>query len=89
MLPSASSGCGKPSSFQPKAEPYELNSFQAEEFKRTGENPICVGIVGVNFTPVYTSYEGDRVYLTDGKKRKHPVQEAAEAESRLLSRAAL
>ena len=27
-------------------------------------------------------------YLTDGKKRKHPVQEAAEAESRLLARAA-
>ena len=42
----------------------------------------------MNFTPVYTSYEGDRENLTDGKKRKHPLQEAAEAESRLLARAA-
>ena len=97
--PSASSGCGKPSSFQPKLEPCELNSSQidrvigdlarqVEEFRSTGGNPICIGIVGVNFTPVYTSYEGDREYLTDGKKRKHPLQEAAEAESRLLARAA-
>jgi hypothetical protein len=61
---------------------------QVEEFRSTGGNPICVGIVGVNFAPVYTSYEGGREYLTDGKKHKHPVQEAAEAESRLLSRAA-
>ena len=61
---------------------------QVEEFRSTGGDPICGGIVGVNFAPVYTSYEGDREYLTDGKKRKHPLQEAAEAESRLLARAA-
>ena len=61
---------------------------QVEEFKRTGGNPICVGIVGVNCAPTYTSYEGERAWPTDGKKHKHPIQEAAEAERRLTSRAA-
>jgi hypothetical protein len=61
---------------------------QAEEFRKTGGNPICVGIVGVNFSPTYTSYEGSREWPTDGKKHKHPVQEATEAEKRLLAKAA-
>jgi len=61
---------------------------QVEEFKGTGGNPICVGIVGVNCAPTYTSYEGEREWPTDGKKHKHPIQEAAEAERRLLSQAA-
>jgi hypothetical protein len=61
---------------------------QVEEFRKTGGNPICVGIVGLNFAPSYTSYEGAREWPTDGRKHKHPVQEAAEAESRLLNRAA-
>ncbi len=61
---------------------------QVEEFKRTGGNPICVGIVGINCAPTYTSYEGEREWPTDGKKHKHPIQEAAEAERRLISRAA-
>jgi hypothetical protein len=60
---------------------------QTEEFKRKGGNPICVGIVGVNFAPQYTSYEGDRAFPTDGKKYKHPAQEAEDAISRLLLRA--
>jgi hypothetical protein len=60
---------------------------QVEEFRRTGGNPICVGIVGINCAPAYTSYEGEREWPTDGKKHKHPVQEAAEAERRLTSRA--
>jgi hypothetical protein len=51
-------------------------------------HPICVGIVGVNSAPTYTSYEGAREWPTDGKKHKHPIQEAAEAERRLISRAA-
>jgi len=33
---------------------------QVEEFRKTGGQPICVGIVGVNAAPAYTSYEGDR-----------------------------
>lgn len=61
---------------------------QVEEFRKTGGNPICVGIVGVNFAQSYTSYEGLREWPTDGKKHKHPAQEATEAEKRLLARAA-
>ncbi len=61
---------------------------QISEFKRHGGSPICVGIVGVNWANAYTSYEGEAVWPTDGKKRKHPIQEAADAESRLLSRVA-
>src|SRR5947207_15749924 len=59
---------------------------QVEEFKQTGGSPICVGIVGVNCAPTYTSYEGERAWPTDGKKHKHPIQEAAEAERRLITR---
>jgi hypothetical protein len=61
---------------------------QVEEFRRTGGNPICVGIVGVNFAPCYTSYEGTREWPTDGRKHKHPIQEAEEAERRLSRGAA-
>lgn len=60
---------------------------QVDEFKRTGGNPICVGIVGINQAPGYTSYEGDRQYRTDGTKEKHPSQEAAPAEARVLGEA--
>jgi hypothetical protein len=60
---------------------------QVEEFRRTGGNPICVGIVGINSATNYTSYEGDREWPTDGKKHKHPYQEATEAERRLRERA--
>jgi hypothetical protein len=60
---------------------------QVQEFKKTGGNPICIGIVGVNFASTYTSYEGTVLWPTDGKKHKHPIQEAAEAEKRLDSRA--
>jgi hypothetical protein len=61
---------------------------QVDEFRKTGGQPICVGIVGVNHAPNYTSYEGAREWPTDGKKHKHPVQEAPEAESRLVNQAA-
>jgi hypothetical protein len=61
---------------------------QTDEFKRRGGQPICVGIVGVNFAPQYTSYEGARTFPTDGRKYKHPLQEAEDAISRLKQRAA-
>src|SRR5437773_9663662 len=61
---------------------------QVQEFKRTGGNPICVGLVGVNFAANYTSFEGEKPWPTDGKKHKHPIQEADEAGRRLSSRAA-
>jgi hypothetical protein len=43
--------------------------------------------VGLNFAPSYTSYEGNVQWPTDGHKHKHPIQEASEAERRLISRA--
>jgi len=64
----------------------DLNK-QIQEFRRGGGRPTCVGIVGVNHADFYTSYEGDRSFPTDGKKYKHPVQEARETESRLRARA--
>jgi len=60
---------------------------QVDEFKRTGGTPICVGFVGVNYAPRYTSYEGERPWPTDGRKHKHPIQGAAEAEGRIIARA--
>ena len=45
--------------------------------------PICVGIVGVNHAQHCASYEGERIWRTDGGKNKHPFQEANEAERRL------
>ncbi|WP_374675998.1 hypothetical protein [Ideonella sp.] len=59
---------------------------QAQEFRKHGSEPICVGIVAVNYAQSYTSFEGERAWPTDGKKHKHPNQEAAAAEGRLLSR---
>ncbi len=61
---------------------------QVEEFKRTGGNPICIGIVGINQSSSYTSYEGEREYPTDGRREKHPHQEAALAEKKVRAEAA-
>lgn len=60
---------------------------QTEEFRKKGGDPICVGVVGVNFAESYTSYEGERAFPTDGRKYKHPIQESAEAIARLTQRA--
>lgn len=60
---------------------------QTRHFRKKG-NPICVGIVGINWADHTTGYERDRSYPTDGRKDKHPVQEAAEAERRLIADAA-
>lgn len=56
---------------------------QVEQFKSKGGEPICIGIVGINEAAYCTTYEGDREYRTDGKKHKHPADEADEAEERL------
>ena len=60
---------------------------QATQFKRGGGNPICVAFVGVNFADQYVSFEKNKRWPTDGRKYKHPIQEAAQAEQRLLERA--
>jgi hypothetical protein len=61
---------------------------QAAHFRSRGGNPICVGVVGINRAPYCTSYEGERAFRTNGKKYKHPIDEAQEAENRLLQLAA-
>ncbi|MGH8569996.1 MAG: hypothetical protein ACREXU_18820, partial [Gammaproteobacteria bacterium] len=60
---------------------------QVGQFRRGAGNPICVGIVGINSATVTTGYESTRVFATDGKKHKHPHQEAGEAEARLVAEA--
>ncbi len=57
---------------------------QVSQFKRGGGGPICVGI---NFAEQYVSFEGRKRWPTDGKKYKHPIQEAAQAEQRLNEKA--
>ncbi len=61
---------------------------QADHFRSRGGNPICVGVVGINHADHCTGYEGTRTFTTDGKTHKHPIQEAAAAEARLLQHAA-
>ncbi len=58
---------------------------QVLNFKRQAgsSSPICVGIVGINHADVATGYEGDRATRTDGRKHKHPMQEAEQARQRL------
>jgi hypothetical protein len=58
---------------------------QTEEFRKAGGRPICIGLVGINHAANYTSFDGERAWPTDGRKHKHPVQEASEAETRLLA----
>lgn len=56
---------------------------QVTQFRRGGGNPICVAFVGINFAEQYVSFEKRKRWLTDGKKYKHPIQEASKAEQRL------
>ena len=57
---------------------------QVEQFKAHGSRPISVGIVGINHAPYTVGYEGQRSYRTGEGVGPHPIQEAAEAERRLL-----
>jgi hypothetical protein len=56
---------------------------QLKHFHRGAANPICVAVIGINSAEYTVSYEGEKVWKTDGKKHKHPAKEAAEAERRL------
>lgn len=57
-----------------------------QEFKRGGNHPITVAIVGVNHAKQYTGYEGDRAYPTDGSADyRHPIQEAAKAKADIIN----
>lgn len=57
---------------------------QAGQFKTSNPRAICVAIVGVNHAPQYLSFEGSREFSTDGRRYKHPAQEASDAQERLL-----
>lgn len=61
-------------------------SNQVTEFKKHGGNPICVGIVGINYSDSYTSYEGAKKWTTGGTGYPHPIQEAGPVEKDLLQR---
>jgi len=61
---------------------------QVRQFGAAGGDPITVGIVGINQADHYVSYEGDVAWHTGQKGKKHPIQEATEAEKRLLAKAA-
>ena len=57
---------------------------QVKQFQTKANNPVCVGLVGINYAESYTSYEGDRSFSTDGSATyKHPAQEAPAVEARL------
>lgn len=64
---------------------------QVQNFKhRAGSSrPICVAVVGINYADEMTSYEGDRSNPTDGRRYKHPIQEAEDARRRLSETARL
>jgi hypothetical protein len=62
---------------------------QVAQFRKAGERPFCVAIVGINYGAHYVSFEGSRSYPTTGKGGYlHPIQEAVEAERRLIEHAA-
>lgn len=56
---------------------------QAEHFRARTTKPICIGIVGINHAASYVSFEGKRKFATDGRRHRHPAQEANEAARRL------
>jgi len=60
---------------------------QVTQFRQAGGNPVSVGLVGINFAEHYVSYEGEKANPTDGRRYKHPIQEAEETERRLLANA--
>ena len=57
---------------------------QVKQFQTKANNPICIGIIGLNYAERYTSYEGGRSFTTDGTALyQHPAQEAPGVEQRL------
>lgn len=59
---------------------------QVTEFRKKAgsRNPICVGIVGINYADYAVGYEGDRLHRTTGSGGdRHPIQEADAARERL------
>ena len=62
---------------------------QVVQFRRGGGHPICVAVVGINQADHCIGYEGERAFPTTGSAGfLHPLQEAPEAERRLMRDAA-
>lgn len=59
---------------------------QVGSWRSFAPQAITVAIVGINHAPFASSFEGERETRTDGRKHKHPIDEAPEAESRIRSR---
>jgi hypothetical protein len=58
---------------------------QVLQFRKGGAHSLCVGVVGINQADHYVSFEGERSWPTTGRGGYlHPIQEAAEAERRLI-----
>jgi hypothetical protein len=62
---------------------------QVVQFQKGGGHPFCIAIIGINHADHYVSFEGERSWPTTGiSGYLHPIQEAAEAERRLIEYAA-
>ena len=59
---------------------------QATVFTDANRSAITIGIAGVNYAERYTSYEGDRAYIAEG--REAPTREAPRIAERLRNEAA-
>jgi hypothetical protein len=59
---------------------------QRNEFRKHNPKAVCVALVGINHAPTYIGFEKDKEWPTDGKKYKHPIQEAADAERHIRER---
>jgi hypothetical protein len=59
---------------------------QRNEFRRHNPKAVCVAVVGINHAAKYVGFEKDKEWPTDGKKYKHPIQEAVAAERHIQER---
>jgi hypothetical protein len=59
---------------------------QVRQWQRISSDVVSLAVVGINHAAHTTGYEDDRAFPTDGKKHKHPIQEAPTAEQRIRAR---
>jgi hypothetical protein len=59
---------------------------QVRQWQSVTRDVVTLAIVGINAAERTTGYEGEKTTPTDGRKHKHPAQEAAIAEQRIRER---
>lgn len=59
---------------------------QVQNWKAVSPDVVTAAAIGVNHAPYTVGYEGDRQFRTDGRKHKHPADEAAVAERHIVDR---